>query len=400
MRRSVPSSRACALAVSALLATLVAPPAGAAPPEWECLAADTPAATLLFPYFEVDLSSPSGLTTLISIGNTEDHFPTLVRVTVWTEWAIATVSFDLYLEPADVQTINLRDLFTTGEAPVTGGPGLSAFPVCGESLGGPVQLPELLQRAHSGRDFEGFCFGAPRAGPSSSVRGYVTADVSRRCSVSAENPARSGYFDGPDPVAVPENRLWGDFFLVDPGQNLSQGQSAVAIWADRGRFAPGSSTFYGRYVGWSGIDHRMPLSSAWRVRYAVGSIFDDTDLVVWRDTESAESRPVSCGETPGWFPLTIPPIEYWNEEAAEGPELESDLLAFGFATQRVSVRDRLGPDYDFGWMSLDLDEHSLYDSGDERPNQGWAMWLLRAEGRFSVGQAGFRTDELCAPDPR
>lgn len=400
MRRPIRPLAVDTLAVCALLCALVAPPAGAEPTDRECLATDLPAATLLFPYFEVDLSSPSGRTTLISIGNTKNEFPTLVRVTVWTEWAIETVSFDLYLKPADIQTINLRDLFTTGEAPVTGGPGLAAFPVCGHTLGGPVQLPEVLQRAHAGLAVEGLCFGVPRTGRSSIVRGYVTADVSRRCSVSAENPSRPGYFDGPDPVAVPDNRLWGDFFLVDPGQNLSQGQSAVAIWADPGRFAPGSSTFYGRYVGWSGIDHRVPLSTAWRVRYVVGSIFDDTELVVWRDTGSADSHPIPCGDSPSWYPLTIPPIESWDEEGTEGSELESDLFAFGFATQRVSVNDRLRPDYDYGWMSLDLDEDPHYDAGHERPNQGWAMWILRAEGRFSVGQAGIRTDELCSPDPR
>jgi len=397
MSRSVASRSARASLVSIVWLALVAGPVTAAPLDRECLASDLPAATLLFPYFEVDLSSPAGLTTLIAIGNANTSGPTLTRVTVWTEWAFPTATFDLFLQPGAVQTINLRDLFTTGQAPVTGGPELATFPSCGATAGGPVQRPEVLQRAHAGLDVEGFCFGVPRAGQTSVVRGYVTVDVTQRCSSSGITPGRPGYFDGPEPVASSQNQLWGDFFLVDPGENLSQGQSAVAIWADPGRFEDGDTTFYGRYVGWSGIDNRVPLSHLWRVRFAVGSIFDDTQLLVWRDTQSSISPPIPCGETPSWYPLTVEPLEYWSE-TGDGPEVEPSSAILAFATQRLSVKNRIAPIYDFGWMKLDLDQRP--GPGVTRHNQGWVMWLLEAEGRFSVGQSGLRLDELCLPDPR
>lgn len=392
-----PSFARVVLSLALLVLFAVARPVGAAPLDRECMASNLPAATLLFPYFEVDLDSPGGLTTLISIGNASDFDPALVRVTVWTEWAIPSVSFDLFLEARDIQTLNLRDLFATGDAPVTGGPGLSAYPSCGSTVGGHVQLAEALQRSHTGRSIEGFCLSVERPGGSSIARGYVTADVTRRCSTSSINPSRAGYFDGPEPVADTRNVLWGDFFLVDPGENLAQGQTAVALWADPGRYRAGDSTFYGRYVGWSGVDGRVPLSSEWRVRFAIGSIFDDTELIVWRDTESPSASPVTCGETPDWYPLTVTDTEYWSEDAS-GPGVDESLAIFGFATQRVSMKNRVDPVFDFGWVDLDLDEHADFGR-DARPNQGWVMWMVKADGRFSVGQEGVRMNELCRADP-
>src|SRR4051812_3393889 len=72
-----------------------------------CDIAALPAATLLLPYFEVDLDDLDGETTLFTVTNVADRAQ-IVRVTLWTDYAYPVVSFDVYLTGYDVQAINLR----------------------------------------------------------------------------------------------------------------------------------------------------------------------------------------------------------------------------------------------------------------------------------------------------
>src|SRR4029079_6179623 len=92
--------------------------AGPSPAAAKTCAVDVvPAATLLLPYFEVDLKSPAGRTTLMSINNMSDR-ATLAHVVLWTDLGVPTLAFDVYLTGYDVQTLNLRDLFP-GSLPAT-----------------------------------------------------------------------------------------------------------------------------------------------------------------------------------------------------------------------------------------------------------------------------------------
>ena len=70
---------------------------------------DVPAATLLLPYFEVDLDDPNGVDTLFSINNASAS-AVLAHVIVWTDLSVQVLDFDVYLTGYDVQTINLRDI--------------------------------------------------------------------------------------------------------------------------------------------------------------------------------------------------------------------------------------------------------------------------------------------------
>ena len=79
---------------------------------------NVPAATLLLPYFEVDLDNADGVTTLFSINNSSAT-AILAHVTLWTDLSVPTLDFNVYLTGFDVQTFNLRDLFTTGTVPRT-----------------------------------------------------------------------------------------------------------------------------------------------------------------------------------------------------------------------------------------------------------------------------------------
>ncbi|MDX1632282.1 MAG: hypothetical protein R3234_10495, partial [Thermoanaerobaculia bacterium] len=120
MRRSI------TLAALVSITILAAP--GHGQPQ-ECLVGPGKAASLLIPYFEVDLANPQATTTLFAIGEGVST-PTLARVVLWTDWGIPTLAFDVYLDPLDVQTVNLRDVFD-GTIPSTGETAdLSKFEFC------------------------------------------------------------------------------------------------------------------------------------------------------------------------------------------------------------------------------------------------------------------------------
>lgn len=70
-----------------------------------------PAATLLVPYFEVDLTSASGVTTLVSIHNASAA-PAVALVTLWTDWGWPSYHFHVFLTGYDVTQLNLYDVLT------------------------------------------------------------------------------------------------------------------------------------------------------------------------------------------------------------------------------------------------------------------------------------------------
>lgn len=82
-----------------------------------CPDGPVPAATLLIPYFEVNLQDPAGLTTLFAVVNQSAGF-VLARVTLWTDLGVPTLASWVYLSPSDVQTLNVRDLLQ-GKLPDT-----------------------------------------------------------------------------------------------------------------------------------------------------------------------------------------------------------------------------------------------------------------------------------------
>src|SRR4051795_13302792 len=91
------------LLLGALLAAVLPVPVSAGVVEGNCRLANQPAATLLIPYFEADLSDPSGQNTLISVNNASSK-SALARVVLWTDWGIPTLAFDIFLTGYDVQT--------------------------------------------------------------------------------------------------------------------------------------------------------------------------------------------------------------------------------------------------------------------------------------------------------
>jgi hypothetical protein len=374
-----------------------------------CRLANQPAATLLVPYFEVDLGNPAGRTTLLSVNNAASR-PTLARLVLWTDWGVPTLAFDIYLTGYDVQTLNLRDVFNgslplTGPAisptgplsqPGTGFPGCAGASAQARTVNTDQQLS--LRAAHSGQPLpsgqQGLCAASPRA-KSSVVVGYITVDSVNRCTgtgimTSANTPADPLYFaKGGTGLASDVNALWGDVFYLDSQHNQAMSQPAITVLADASFFNPGDYTFYGRYDNFDSRDDRMPLSSMYYVRFFNGGPFSGgTDLLVWRDNRSAEVNPLPCGSSPSWAAPGEEQLVIFDEQ--ENAAALNKPSAFPLTTQRVSVGGTAIPAQpNFGWLMLDL-WHA-----DGTHAQGWVGSLLTASGRFASGHEALRADDLC-----
>ncbi len=76
-----------------------------------------PAATLLFPFVQYDyVNDGAGATTLFSITNVSSEAQ-VVHVTLWTDYSVAILDFNILLTGYDVQTINIRDILKYGVIP-------------------------------------------------------------------------------------------------------------------------------------------------------------------------------------------------------------------------------------------------------------------------------------------
>jgi len=394
---------------------------------------DVPAATLLLPYFEVDLDDPSGVTTLMSINNASAT-AVLVHVTVWTDLSIHVLDFNVHLTGYDVQSINLRDVLQNGNLPVTASAGQD--PTDSISPQGPISQdinfascsgilaydnPALdatyldhVQSSLTGQPstvfFGGSCAGVDHG--DRIARGYVTADTVNACSL--DFPGDVGYFiAGGAGVATNPNVIWGDYFIVNPGENFAQGETLVHLEADA-LLGPANYTFYSRLAP-GGADNREALSNVFAVRYLNGGVFDGgTSLLVWRDSKRV-INPFSCAlVAPAPFELGQNQVVVFDEEEnLEVPEgctispcpTTSGITPFPWEAQRTHVGSSALPtSYEFGWIFLNLNSTVTGSVVPFEPfMQNWVTTVMDAQGRFSVGftaiQLGNVTDPATAIDP-
>jgi hypothetical protein len=391
---------------------------GLGPGAWaELCAMDTaPAATLLLPYFEVDVANPSGKTTLFSVNNAVAR-ATLAHVTLWTDFAEPTLNFDIYLTGYDVQTFNLRDLlrgFWPRTAIASQDPADTISPRgslsedrnfigCSTVNVAPPGISDALNRAHQGLESPAYggCVAFPHA--DGLARGYVTVDVVSRCSILS--PADEAYYSQ---VLAPDNRLWGSYFYVDPEGNSAQQETLVHIEAcdPQGTcgsgFSPGDYTFYGRYTG-TAADQREPLPSTFALSYLNGGAFDGgTGVAIWRDTKVRQRVTGACPAR--WYALAhrgaVTFDEAENTEAGcTGDESDPPQRCFTLATQLQEFGNSpIYPQSPFGWLFLNL-SHNL-DSNDPFPGraQAWVTTVLSASERFSIATDAVALDNLCSPD--
>jgi hypothetical protein len=371
----------------------------ACPDGGDCRVSVRPAATLLVPWFGVDLGTPNGLTTMLSITNTDSR-ARLVSVTLWSDWAVPSLTFNLYLSGFDVQTLNLRDVLENGVLPETGAAtspvgalsdGATTFAGCGATVAPAQVAAEPLQRALTGRKLRGLCHASPRQ--DLLATGYVTVDVVNAC--SPLNPSSAGYFvHGGQGVAANDNVLLGEYAYLDSRKRIAQGEQAVHIAADAAAYGSGY-TFYGRYVGGQASDNRQPLGARFAASYAQGGTSGaETVLTVWRDTKSAAAAPVPCGGAPSWAPLGAPELVVWDEE--EGvTTLPATRERFPLATQAVLVG---GPALDltepFGWTEIDLGHRDAGLFGTV--SQGWVTVLKATKQGLGTAHDAALLESVCA----
>ena len=388
---------------------------------------DVPAASLLLPYFEVDLDDPSGVTTLMSINNASAS-AVLVHVTVWTDLSVHVLDFNVYLTGYDVQSINLRDVIVQGNLPVTASVGQD--PSDSISPQGPISQdinfascsgilaydnPALdatyldhVQSSLTGQPstvfFGGSCAGVDHG--DRIARGYVTADTVNACSL--DFPGDVGYFlPGGTGVATNQNVIWGDYFYVNPGENFAQGETLVHLEADA-LLGPANYTFYSRLAP-GGADNREALSNVFAVRYLNGGAFDGgTSLLVWRDSKRI-INPFNCAlVAPAPFELSQNQVVVFDEEEnLEVPEgctispcpTTSGITPFPWETQRTHVSSvALPTTYEFGWVYLNLNSTVVGSVIPFEPlMQNWVTAVMDAKGTMSVGFTAVQLSNVTDP---
>ena len=388
-----------------------------------------PAATLLLPYFEVDLMKGMQVNTLFSINNASAT-AMLAHVTVWSDQSIPVLDFDVYLTGYDVQTINLNEVLVWGKLPPTAsvgqdpsgaalGAGISPrgplsqdinFASCG-TLPYPDPALNAAFRAHLAAVLQGnpsptfgTCYGSKTK--DNILRGYVTVDTVNACNVLFP----SQMIQPPTPystVITNQNVLWGDYFYVNATENFAQGDTLVHIESCPACFAPGDHTFYGRYDNATAIDAREALPTTMGARYINGGDFTGgTSFAVWReggDQTSAVSYNCNLQGPAQWYPLGATQIVVFDEaEQVVTPENCPSGFDCGFdivipnEAQRVGAGADIPTPFSFGWVYLNLQWGLLPAYGDNFA-QMWLTTIMDASGRFSVGFEGVAFDNANGP---
>jgi hypothetical protein len=382
-----------------------------------------PAATLLLPYFEVDLDDPNGETTLFTITNVTNA-DRIARVTLWTDRAYPVIAFSIYLTGYDVQAINLFDVIARGRIAPDAGTGTAVSKRGNYSdqnfeidLTGCARLPGALDPIYVTRMRSAFLNGSipasgatPACSKAGAVHenavGYATIDVVRTCSSYSPNEPLYWVED----IAF-ENVLTGDYQQVDSSNNFAQGNPLVHIRAipeggtpAQRRAQPASfdagfpRTFYSRYqkANEPRFDGRQPLPSTFASRWIQGGGAGfQTSVKVWREGRTGSGA--LCGAYENEALLDVLEIVRFDE-AENGAAIVPDfrLPPFGRRTMlppssRTDVTDpdifpQLANGPVAGWLYLNLDDCHLSSAlcGEGAPTQNWVVTSMRAQGRFST----------------
>jgi hypothetical protein len=328
----------------------------------------------------------------------------LAHAVIWTNWGHPVLSFDFFVPAKGVQPFNVRDLLR-GSLPETAPPSPlpeGLFGSCTTPLAAPVVDPEELVALLSGapHPVEGLCYSAA-VEDGELVTGFVTVDVVQDCSGAAlVTPDDPGYLgDCASGLASNDNLLWGDFFLIDPGENFAQGEKLVSLVADQTRFGVSELcvdppcgdripfTFY------APGGNRMPLATTYETRFLSGGGFDGgTDFLVWLD---GKVGPLPCGEGPEPGASRVVAASFRNEA---GQSLSSHNLSYRGQSFRATVGgDDLPITDDFGCVELRSRTASGGATAPEPPlQQLYVLPLLSARGRYSVGLGAIPTADLCS----
>lgn len=318
---------------------------------------NVPAATLLYPYFEVDLSNVNGKTTVVGVHNTSAT-AILARVTMWSNAGIPIYNFNIYLTGYDTQSFDMRAVLN-GNLPQTASAGQDPtdvispkgslsqdinFASCNGNLPYPTvnaafvaDLQKMLTGQASTTEFPGQCVGT-NAGDNI-ARGYLTIDTVNSCSTTGipagaggDAPTLATYFNGTSYRMTSQNVLLGDYMLINPAQHVLTMNNAASIEASPGIGngsgagsypSPGSPqtttagyyTFYGRFVGWSAADNREVLPSEWAVEGDTGN----SSIIAWRDPKVVVNSFSCATGKPNYAPLGQTGIRFFDRASIYTP---------------------------------------------------------------------------------
>jgi hypothetical protein len=382
-----------------------------------CDVATLPAATLLLPYFEVDLDDFGGETTLFTVTNVADRAK-VVRVTLWTDYGFPVLSFDVYLTGYDVQSINLRDVLASGQIGGPEGTGTAVSPVgdlsrtagAGHDLTGCIEIPHLTPEMVA-RIQDAFLLGSYEV-PGHQGRcvvgtahanaiGYATMDVVRRC--NGELPGLE-YFE--EDIRY-DNVLMGEYQQLNPGASFAQGGPMVHIRAVGDNFP---ETFYGRlnvddHPGERPSDQRQPLPSTFFARWiSGGSSTYRTSFKIWRELAHRDLAD-ECGIT-GDFTTVTEIVTFDENENAftqatalrvdpPQPAQPEDLPAAALVSVTNPDVFPVPPNGAVaGWVYFNRDSR---DPAAGRADQAWVVSSMRAEGRYSVDVDATALGNGCSP---
>jgi hypothetical protein len=341
-----------------------------------CDIAVLPAATLLLPYFEVDLAG--GTTTLFTIVNVTNQ-DRVAHVTLWTDRGEPTLDFNIFLTGYDVQAVNLFDVLARGIVAPEDGTGLSLWRRRGQlAIANPgidlttcQLLPGPLDSSIMTRVRSAFTEGHARA------IGYATVDVVESC--TAEGPTDPDYWTRDLRY---DNVFTGDWQFVDAANEAAHGAPLVHI-----RAVPEGSTPQSRrafQVGWEagfprtfyasfqppdapGLDGRQPLPSLFAARWTEG-----TSLQVWREPR-AGSTAFAATEL----------VAFDENENGAGISTLVTLPTLSATAIADPPFPQLPNGAESGWIYLNL------DAGTDRrvASQNWVVSTTRSAGRSTAADA-------------
>src|SRR3954453_10987996 len=263
-----------------------------------------PAATLLLPRFEVDVSGASGRTTLFTVTNVT-RYPQIAHVTLWSDYAYPVMTFNLFLGGYDVQSIDLADVLIRNTISATAGitPG-SIWPTTNPNLRAPLDcgtIPGIVLATLMAEVRKALTTGGTSScnhaigGVHANAIGYATIDVVASC--TSRSPNDPLYYTND---LLFDNVLIGDYQQLGPAPAGTTalsldatGNPMVHIRAVPEGGGAGSNvdtrlpyTFYDRYTPASTrtFDRRQPLPSLFAARYIQGGPGRfATNLTIWRE---------------------------------------------------------------------------------------------------------------------
>jgi hypothetical protein len=339
-------------------------------------------------------------------------------VTLWTDWAYAALTFNIYLTPYGTQSINLYDVFQRGAIAPDRAAEYAALPASDPSHCAqlPTQLPaavlhdlrQIFTLGVTGMQIGRECNGHV-GGVHADAIGYATVDVVDTCTNNFPGPA---YFDSD---ILFDNVLIGDYENVNPNGttgNFATGNPMVHLRAvPEGGPAgsrPGTNlprTFYGRYTATMPltVDRRQPLPSMFAARWTEGGRGGfQTRYQIWREALTGPSSTACAVAANSTLPYPFGSIVRFDEHENETttasncyilcpPYLPPFPAASSMATTSSLFPGGTVSGDLSGWMYLNFSDVT------RRGDQAWVTVSMQAEGRYAVEFDAAALGNGCSP---